>query len=129
VTRENLADPVPDAPIAGPPARKKRSWGMIAAAISCWFVGTHVVVFVPGVILFLLIKLCLEEGWGEILPTRFGLLMILMTAFSALSTTAWMLAGLAFFRSRVRRGWAWVLGALGSGGLTVLVFLVLRFAP
>ena len=34
MTRENLADPVTDTPIAGPPARKKRSWGMLAASLA-----------------------------------------------------------------------------------------------
>ena len=99
---------------------------MTLAAVACWFVGSHLVLPVPGVIIYLLVKVCLEEGWQNILPTPPGRTLLLMIVFSVVSTATWMTAGWAFFRSRRRRGLTHLAVAMGTGLLSALMipFLV-----
>jgi hypothetical protein len=102
---------------------------MTFAAIGCWIVGTHLVLPVPGVILYLLVQICREEGWQNILPTPPGRWLMAMLFFSVVSTVAWMTAGWAFFRSRRRSGLIQITIAVGSGLLSVLMIALMAFRP
>jgi hypothetical protein len=118
---DSATEPVPGTLTDRPAAKAKRSWGMTFAAIGCWFVGSHLVLPVPGVILYLLVKICMEEGWQNILPTPPGRSLMIMIFLSLVSTVTWMTAGWAFFRSKRRRGLIHIMIAVGSGLLSALM--------
>lgn len=107
-----------DHPSAEPlPSRAKRPVGLTLAWLACWHVALFMVL-VPGVIGYLLVQLCQEEGWGNVLRSRPGLILVIMVVLSAGSTWAWVVAGWEYYRSRGRRGSIWMGIALASGVLT-----------
>ncbi|WP_435009933.1 hypothetical protein P12x_001151 [Tundrisphaera lichenicola] len=110
---------------AEPSPKRKRPIGMMAAAITCWLIGTHLALPVPGVILYLLVDACLDDGWRNILSTLPGRLLLLMIVLSTASTVAWMTAGWQFFGVRGRQGKTHVLVAIGSEVLACLLFFFL----
>jgi hypothetical protein len=117
---EALPPPVSDPP----PARVKRSLGLILAWIACWHLALFVAP-VPGVIAYLLARLCLEDGWANILSTRPGRFLLFLIGLSSAATLAWPIAGQAFFRGHLQRGWIWTGVGLATALLTGLAIATL----
>lgn len=116
-------DPSPGGEV--PITKPRRPITLTLGAITCWLVGTHLALPVPGVILFMLVGACLTDGWRNILATAPGRILMLMIGLSSLSTATWMIAGWHFFKVSRRRGWVHVGVAVGSAILTALLFFFL----
>ncbi len=108
--------------LAVPSPRPRRPLSLTLAASACWFAGGHLA-FVPGVIAYLMVPACLEDGWRNVLLSGPGLLVVLMAALSSASTACTLAAGWAYFRARARRGSWLVLAACLTGALAALPLL------
>lgn len=103
--------------------RPRRPLALTIAAWTAWSIGIHLPL-VPGVILYLLIPLGLEVGFGNMLLSGPGLRLVLMTLLSSLSAWATLAAGWDYFRSRGRRGNRLVFLAVVSEAMAAsLIFL------
>ncbi len=102
-------------PPAPPPPRRRLA--LTLAAIGCWLVAAHAVI-VPGVIGFTLGVLCAEEGWGNVLGSTPGLILLAMTGASLGSTVAFTTAGFAYYRSRSRSGHRQMIAGVGLALIT-----------
>ena len=103
-------------------ARPRRPVLMTVAAWTALTIGIHLPL-VPGVIVYLLLPLCLEVGFGNMLLSGPGLKLVAMTALSTLGSWATLAASWDYFRSRGRRANRLVLLAVISEAMTALLIV------
>ena len=104
------------------PVQPCRPLALTLAAWTALTIGIHLPL-VPGVIVYLMLPALREVDLRYLIASGPGLKVVAMLAFSTLGSVATLLAAVAYFRSRARRGNRLLLVALAAEILAALLIV------